>query len=338
MEKYRRDEARDWARERFRGVVNVIIPSFTEDLSALNEAGIRHDVRRDVELGFSGALLVAETATTDEEYLQFVEWSVDEAGDSLLLGHHASFDTLDANIRMVKAAEAAGASFVLLSYPPSFYPEGEREIYDYTRAFCEATNLAVVLFPIPLWGFERVHEASMSMGLLDRLLDDVPNVAAIKAEGGFPSIGGFTQVWNRFADRVVVTMPVEQHAIPLATLVPMQVIATSNTEYYGSTVPTMLQLVHDGKLDEAMDLFWQIAPARRANNTAANATPVAHLIHRMAWKYQAWLNGFNGGPLRMPTMRLVDSQMRALRNGLVQSGLEVTGDTDSTFFVGRNPA
>jgi NAD(P)-dependent dehydrogenase (short-subunit alcohol dehydrogenase family) len=27
-------------------------------------------------------------------------------------------------------------------------------------------------------------------------------------------------------------------------------------------------------------------------------------VHRMAWKYQAWLTGFNGEPLRMPTQRL----------------------------------
>jgi 4-hydroxy-tetrahydrodipicolinate synthase len=37
-------------------------------------------------------------------------------------------------------------------------------------------------------------------------------------------------------------------------------------------------------------------------------------------------------------MRLVDRQMKTLRQGLVAAGLEVTVDPDKAFFVGRNPA
>jgi 4-hydroxy-tetrahydrodipicolinate synthase len=51
-----------------------------------------------------------------------------------------------------------------------------------------------------------------------------------------------------------------------------------------------------------------------------------------------WLNGFNGGPIRMPHMRLNGPQMRLLRDGAAQSGLDVTRDSDDRFFVGRNPA
>ena len=61
---YTRSEAKGWASETFHGVCNVIIPSFASDLRSLNEAGIRHDVRRNIELGFWGALLVSEAGTT----------------------------------------------------------------------------------------------------------------------------------------------------------------------------------------------------------------------------------------------------------------------------------
>lgn len=282
--------------------------------------------------------MVSEAATTPDEYLRLLGWAVDESPDDFVVVHHASFDTLDQNLEMAQAAESAGATLALLSYPPTFYPRSEDDVYAYTRALCDATGLGVILFPIPLWGFERLHPASMSVDLLERLVDDCPTVVAIKAEGGFPSLGGFAQVWTRFADRVLVTMPVEQHAIPLATLVPMQLIATSNTEYYGPMVPRMLDLVLEGEIDEAMTLFWQIDPARRANRDVANVTPQAKLIHRMAWKYQSWLNGFNGGPLRMPTMRLGPGQMAAFRKGVVDSGLDCTPDPDEVFFVGRHPA
>ena len=84
-----------------------------------------------------------------------------------------------------------------------------------------------------------------------------------------------------------------------------------------------------------MKLFWQVDPARRANEKIATFGG-SNSVHRMAWKYQAWLNGYNGGPLRMPTPRLVSDQMRMLRKGLVDALLPVTNDPDEAYFVGRN--
>jgi 4-hydroxy-tetrahydrodipicolinate synthase len=60
------------------------------------------------------------------------------------------------------------------------------------------------------------------------------------------------------------------------------------------------------------------------------------VINRMDWKYQTWLAGFNGGPLRQPTMKITDRNMRILREGLKKSGLKVTDDADSAYFVGRH--
>ena len=332
-----RSELRAWALEDLTGVVNVVIPSFTADLADVNEAATRHDVRRCIELGFAGTLLVSEVNITPDEYTRAMRWAGDEAGDDLLLTFHASWNSLEENVALAQAAAAAGARLALLSYPPNLNPTSLEDVYAYTRAFCDATDLGVILFPIPLWGFESLHPASIPIDVLERLVDDCPNIVAIKAEGGFPSLGGFTEVWYRLHERVVVTMPVEQHAIPLATIVPMQLIATSNTEYLGSTVPTMLDLVRSGKKDEAMRLFWQVDPARVVNRNVANTTQTGHTINRTAWKYQAWLNGFNGGPLRLPTNRIVPHEMAAFRRGLVASGLPVTGDPDELYVVGRNP-
>ena len=334
---YGRRDARDWARERMQGVCNVVIPSYTTDMTDINEAGIRHDVRLNIYNQFSGFLLVAETAITADEYFRFTEIAADEAQGRQLLLHHASFNTLEENIAVANRAAAAGAEVTLLSYPATFYPRSEEDIYEYTRRFCEAVDMAVMLFPVPLWGFERIHPASLSVDLMERLVNELPTIVAIKAEGGHPSIAGFVETWLRLSDRVVVTMPLENQGIPLATLIPMQYIGTSNTEYFGATVPQMLQLARDGKNDEAMRLFWQVDPARRANEKIG-AIGGANTVHRMAWKYQAWLNGYNGGPLRAPTARLVSDQMRMLRKGLVDAELPVTADTDDAFFVGRNPA
>ena len=64
MALYTRQESRKWAKENLHGLANVVIPSFTQDLEGLNETGIRHDVRRSIDLGFTQtSTLGAETAT-----------------------------------------------------------------------------------------------------------------------------------------------------------------------------------------------------------------------------------------------------------------------------------
>ena len=333
---YTKAEAREWARAEMKGVCNVIIPSYSSDMRSLNEAGIRHDIRREKELGFKGALVVSETATTNDEYIQMMEWAADEAAGDLTLFFHASFNTLEENIEMAKRATDAGAEMALLSYPTSFYPKSLRDVYDYTEEFCAGTDLAVMLFPVPLWGFERLHPASIPVEMLTEMVDNIPNVVAIKAEGGMPAIAGFTECWNKLSDRVIVTMPLEQQAIPLATILPLQLIATSNTECLGGAVPTMLRLCHEGRYDEAMQLYWQVDPCRRANERIGVAG--SNSVHRMAWKYQAWLTGFNGGPLRMPTQRLVGPQLAGYRAAARDAGVLSATEPDELFFVGRNPA
>ena len=54
--------------------------------------------------------------------------------------------------------------------------------------------------------------------------------------------------------------------------------------------------------------------------------------------FQGWLQGYNGGPLRMPTQRIHDHQMAALRKGLLDAGLAPSMDPFREFFIGRNPA
>jgi 4-hydroxy-tetrahydrodipicolinate synthase len=337
MASYTRNEAREWAREQLKGVANVVIPSYSSDLKGLNEAGIRHDIRKEIELGFAGTLLVSEVAITLDEYRQFFAWSQDEAGGRLQLIHHAMFDTLEENIEAAKIAEAHGAELVLLCYPVSFYAESDQDIYEYTKAFCDNTNLAVMIFQVPHWGFQRVHSSDINAALLRRLIDECPNIVAIKAEGGMPSIMGVVECHRLFGKEVVISCPLEKDMIPLAQLMPLQFSGTSGTEYFGGMIPRIFGLLQAGDLDKATELYWQIHPARKAHQVASASNAQTGVINRMMWKYQAWLNGFNGGPMRQPSMRLTDAIAGQLRQGLMKSGITPTTDHDRAFFIGRNP-
>ena len=108
MVQYKKGEARAWAREHMKGVANVVIPSYTQDLEKLSEKGIRHDVRKNIEHEFWGTLLVSECGTTAEEYKRFMEIAVDEAKGKHYFLMHGTFDTPDDIVAMAKAGEDIG--------------------------------------------------------------------------------------------------------------------------------------------------------------------------------------------------------------------------------------
>lgn len=338
MPSYQRKDARAWARDHLVGCSAVTIPSYSADLTRLNEKGIRHDIGIAQEFGYSYTLLCSEVAITPQENAQFTAWARDTAGSKLGLFFHAAFGTLAENIEAVKLAEKAGADIVLLSYPPQFWPNTEQEIYDYTKQFCDATNLAVMLFPIPLWGFERVHPAGMSVDLVRRILKDCPNIAAIKSEQGFPLPAGLCEMYHHFRDDVVISCPIEGDAIPLMSLMKLQFSGTSNTQWMSTYYPRAFDLARKGEWESAMELYWKVNPARNANGAAAQSyAGGTGVLNRTMWKYQDWLAGFNGGPLRAPAMRVPDRFMKSLRQGLAASNLPVTSDPDSAFMIGRHP-
>ena len=108
MTKYQKGEAREWALASLRGCCGCVSPTFTADLTELNEAAIRHDVALEKAYGMSGVLIVSEAGTTAEEMARFVEIVVDEAGDDLVTVLQASQPTLADTVASAEHGARAG--------------------------------------------------------------------------------------------------------------------------------------------------------------------------------------------------------------------------------------
>lgn len=331
---YRRHEAKERARATWRGCCNVTLPSFTDDFSGLNEAGITHDVRRAKELGFWGTLVASECGTTFDEYVRFMEVCAEAAPPDLRLVYHASFSTADEAVRAAKVAESLGYEGTLLSYPPSFRPKSWQDIVAFTREFSEQTDLAVIIFAVTTWGFRPLHPSHFPPDALAEMARLETSVA-IKYEAAPPGmIAGLADVLRRCGEHVIVECPMEQYAPGLVEWFGMPWIGTSGYESFGDRVPRMFRLLHEGKWDDAMEVYWSYQSARDAKGQFHQSFQGANLIHRNGWKYLGWLQGMNGGLLRMPQMRLNGAQMRQLRQGLQQSGFDLPKD-DEGFYAGR---
>jgi dihydrodipicolinate synthase/N-acetylneuraminate lyase len=333
-------DPRAWALSELSGCCGCVIPTFTSDLSSLNETAVRFDVQREKELGMSAILVVSEGGTTLEEYRQMLDICVDEAGEDLVTFVHASQPTFRDMAETIGYAERAGVDLVLPSYPLNYYPNSYDEIFEDTRRLIDSTRLGVFIFAIDQWNFARLHPAGFPVHFLERLVEACPNLAGIKNEVGIPYAGGLTEVFERFNDTVVVTDPLEHNAPIWIRNYGMRFMGTSNYEYTGSSIPRMLTLLSDpATWTEGMELYWKLTPARKAGTAVSSAAvALTSLVPRMVWKYQGWLMGFNGGPLRGPMGRLNAGQMAQLRSGARASGLPVTEDPDDAFFRGRNPA
>jgi dihydrodipicolinate synthase/N-acetylneuraminate lyase len=330
---YTRAEIKDRARE-WEGGCNVTLPSFNEDFSALNEAAIRHDVQHAAKLGFWGTLVASESGTTFEEYKRFLEVAADAAPKDFNIVVHASFDTVEQGIEACKVGEAVGAEAVLLSYPPSFRPSSSADIVAHTKHVAGNTDLALIVFGVPTWGFKPLHPAGFPV---DALIETAKfeTTAAVKYEGGgAASFTALTEVYEQCRDYAIVQNPHEMNVPAQAKLFGTRWWGTSGYEAYGDRVPQLMAALNSGDKAKADEIFWSYHPAREAKGAFHAGFHAANLIHRNGWKYLGWLQGFNGGLLRMPQMRLLPGQMKALRAGLAASGFDLPAD-DAEFYAGR---
>ena len=338
MPEYAAADARAWALETLEGCCGCVLPTFSGDLSTLNEAAIRHDVEMERELGMSAVLAVSEGGTSLEEYRRLLEIVIDAAGD-LVVVVQASQPTFDLQQLTIEWGAELGADLVLPSYPMTFYPRTLEELYEASKVMIDRSPLGVLLFAIDQWNFARLHPAAFPVELLERLVADCPMLVGIKNEIGLPYAGGMDDVFNRLGDQVVVTDPMESNAPIWIRHYGMKYMGTSNYEAFGPRIPQMLKLLgNPDTWDEGMELYWRNTPIRKANSaTVSPVVGATGMVPRSIWKYQGWLLGFNGGPLRAPLARINAAQMGMIRKAATDAGLDVTDDADEAFWVGRNP-
>lgn len=334
---YTRSEVKERARETWRGACSVTIPSYTVDFTRLNAAGISHDIRLGAKHGFWGTLIASESGTTVDEYIEFMEIAAAAAPDGFHLVTHLSFSTVEESIRVAKAAEVLGFEGALLNYPPNFRPKTAAEVADHTRYVAERTDLALILFDVLTWGFGHLDPTGFPVAAVEEMVR-LETAAALKFEaGGVAMMSAYADMYKRVHEHVLLENPMEQYAPIQVDTFGVQWIGTSLYESYGDRVPKMFNLLQEGKWDDAMEVFWSYQPARLAKAAFMGAAAGGNLIHRNGWKYASWLQGYNGGLIRMPHMRVLPPQMKALRASVVASGYTVDGN-DEDFYVGRFPA
>lgn len=331
-----RKNRKAWAREHFHGFENVLMPSFSTDFRHLDEAGICLDVRQSIRHGFFSSLCALETGLSIAEKKRMLSVATDAARDEIGISLSLTGDTVDENIEVLRHAESVGATHALVCYPQAFVPRSQDDVYDFVRRLADATSLGLCLFVSEKFSFHHLHPSGVPFAAYERLAD-LDNVVAMKL-GGMDS-GMILECFERFNGRLLVTTT-------SFGMLPM-LVQTFGVQWSGAwTVEALqspekrhavefFQLLKNGKFEQAMDIYWMLAPAMGTMLRIMTPLVATGTYHWPLLKYQQWLSGGNGGMTRVPCMRMYDRDMVAVRAGLAAVGVECA-DPDSDFFTGRN--
>jgi len=330
----KRSELKVWFKERLKGLENCLVPSFTPDLSELDEEGIRWDVRQSIKHGFISTLCTAEAGLTFEEAKRFVAIVADEAKDKIFVSVTVMFDSFEQNFEMLRHAKKAGCHTVLLGYPPNFYPKSEEEIYGITKEMCDAVpDLGIVLYPSHKYNFERFHPSGFPPKLLSRMAD-IENAVAMKLVGSF---GYLDEIFRLCGEKVLVNVPMEMMAPIFVRKYGQQWMGAIPWEVYQTPEKPYLveyfNLLLKGEMDKATEIYWKLQPVRMILETEFIPAQLG-TYHWPRWKYYQWLVGGNGGLTRQPVMKMLQHEMENVKNALRAIGI-TPREPDEEFFVGR---
>ena len=315
---YRKQDAKAYAREHFRGVWAATATPFAEDLS-LDEAGLRRNLRhwiRDLELGglfVSGkqgeffSMSVAERKRT-------FELAVEEAAGRCGIVTSCSDTNLDVVLELARHSQAIGADYIVVHSPVlHFHHRPDETVYEYYRHLSERLDIGIALWNHPDCGYV------MSPQLCARIAE-LPNIVAIKYS---VDRALYRELTRLAGDKILVSTASEEDWLD-------NIIELGWRLYLCSTPPFLLQTQADRRINEYTRLAFEgrhaearavrdsLEPARQAFRSARpSGTPQAYT------KYWMQLLGQAGGPVRRPLLNLSEAEQAATREALARSGLRL---------------
>jgi 4-hydroxy-tetrahydrodipicolinate synthase len=336
-------ERKDWARETFRGASYMIIPSFTPDLSALDEVAVRAAVRLSIDQGYF-AVAVSTVGLTEAERMQMLEIVLSEADGMIQVAGMVDRPTLAECIERAQLLENLGCTHFLFQLPTS--TRDTEELVNYGKQLIEATDMGVVFYGTNNNDYRHIDASNVPFDVLERLAV-LPNAIAMKCTHIMDPVTALT-CCERLGDKILLG-PVNLEQAPfMAKFSTIQWTGMWAVDAMQSPdkryVVSYMNLLADGKIEQAkhlyyefrdlVQLFWNV----QATRMYRGVHPWAHL------KYYSYCVGGNGGLLREPTTKRgrehfppIDAAERELiRTTYEACGIPTGHLNDEEAMVGRN--
>ena len=315
--KYRRHEAKDYARAHLKGIWAAALTPFSPD-RALDEAGLRKNFRHWIDdLGIDGVFVSGKQgeffSMSVAERKRTFDIAVDELGGARTI-LSCSDQNLDVVIDLARHAQAIGADYIVVHAPVlHFLHRQDETLYHYYQTISEQVEIGIALWSHPDSGY------LMSPELCVRLAE-IPNVVAIKYSVPRDM---YVRLSRLAGDTMLVSTASEAEWLD-------NILELGWRLYLCSSPPYLLQSKADRRMREYTDLAFR-GEATRARavrdsldpvRTALKRTRPAEKFHSHS-KYWQELVGQVGGTVRLPMLELTEQEKDATRRAFESCGLEL---------------
>jgi 4-hydroxy-tetrahydrodipicolinate synthase len=324
--KYKKNEAKEYAKENMIGVWAANLTPFDENLK-LDEKAYRENLDHWIKRLKLGGLFIAGKqaeffSMSIAERKRLMEMSVqasDDAGNRDGIGRcgivtSCSDTNLDVVLDLANHSENIGADYIIVHSPVlHFGADTDETIYEYYRYISEKINIGLAMWNHPDCGYV------MSPELCARIAD-LPNVVAIKYSTDREKYKRLTQL---VAGKIHVSNPDEPEWLENMTELGWKLYLCSTPPFLLQTavdqrMNAYTQLALDGKIKEANQVRDSLNPVREAiKKTKPKGKPQAHA------KYWQELLGQHGGLVRRPLLQLTPEEKEATKAAFLNCGLRL---------------
>jgi 4-hydroxy-tetrahydrodipicolinate synthase len=305
--KYRKHDAKAYARQHLRGIWAATLTPFTPDLR-LDEAGWRKNLHHWYrELGIAGLFVNGKqgefASMSVPERKRTAELAVDAAGGGVMVS--CSDQSLDTVIELAQHAQAIGADYIVVHTPLLYFGAHTPDtLFEYYRHISEQVEIGIALWNQPPdCGYLLEPEVCLRIA-------ELPNVVAIKYSVPRETYARLTRMAG---ERLIVSTSNEEEWLDNIVELGWQVYLCSTPPYLVQTandrrMHDYTQLAFAGRLDEARRVSATLTPIRQ---TLRKTRPAGKAAAQQ--KYWQELLGQAGGPVRRPLLGLSEAEKAATR-------------------------
>ena len=316
---FRRNEAKEWARENMRGVWAAALTPFTPGSLAIDEPAVRSNFRHWIEdLGIEGFFVAGKQgeffSMTLEERKRIFEITLEETQGKAGSIMSCSDQNMETVIELAKHAEKIGATSIVVHAPVLHFTHRQDEtLYQYYKTISEEVGLAIALWSHPDSGY------LMSPELCARIAE-LPNIVAIKYSVPREM---YVRLTEMAGDKIIVSTSSEEEWFDNIVELDWRLYLCSSPPYLLQTkvdrrMRDYTDLAFAGKVAEAKVIRDSLDPVRKAlSSTRPPEKPHAHP------KYWQELLGQAGGPVRRPMLDLTEAEKARTRAAFEACGLQL---------------
>lgn len=318
--KYRKHEAKDYARERLKGVWTALPSNFTAD-DRLDEKGTAQNLDYCIrELGIEGHYCLGNVAEfwsmTNEERMRVAEINVETAAGRIPLIAGCHHQNPYEVVRLCNHARDVGIDFAIVLTPYQGAKDDDA-VYEFYRFIGERTEIGLVLFNIPSV-YYPINEP------LAKRLVSIPNVCGFKQANPSPLVTAGLR--EAIGNDVVISVADEAPWLYNMTVAGDDWLLNYSPHLYQVPGYTPLrdytQAVRDGDIKRATEIAASLNPLRAVQAKWVNGYGRPH-GRIPAHEQKVWMEliGMIGGPVRSPSTPMTEAARRELEADLAATGI-----------------